>query len=61
MTVARRDLLLGSAVVGLVGGIPSVPLFAADRRPADGAGALPMPAPTDRLPPLCRCRTPHAS
>ncbi|SUJ21541.1 Uncharacterised protein [Sphingomonas paucimobilis] len=33
-----------------MGGIPSVPLFAADRRPADGAGALPMPAPTDRLP-----------
>lgn len=50
MTVARRDLLLGSAVVGLAGGIAPVPLIAADRRPADGAGALPMPAPVDRLP-----------
>ena len=51
MTVARRDLLLGSAVVGLAGGIAPVPAFAANRRPADGAGALPMPEPVDQLPP----------
>jgi beta-galactosidase len=43
--------LLGSAVVGLAGGIAPVPAFAASRRPADGAGALPMPEPVDQLPP----------
>ncbi|KTW02607.1 beta-galactosidase GalA [Sphingomonas sanguinis] len=50
MTVARRDLLLGSAVVGLAGGIAPVRAFAAKGSPADGAGALPMPAPTNALP-----------
>jgi beta-galactosidase len=50
MTIARRELLLSSAVVGLVGGIAPVPVFAAQRRPADGAGALPMPTPVNALP-----------
>lgn len=50
MTVARRDLLLGCAVVGLTGGIAPVRAFAATQGRADRAGALPMPAPTDQPP-----------
>ncbi|HEX8445557.1 MAG TPA: beta-galactosidase GalA [Sphingomonas sp.] len=54
MTVARRELLMGTAAIGLTGG--TAPAFAARVEP--GIGALPMPRPDDRMPPALPVQDP---
>ena len=50
MSFGRRDVLLGTVMAGMASGLN--PALAVGRSKAERAGALPMPAPATRLPPL---------